>query len=254
MFASCMPDVIAKVPLCIVECDPRLIQLLSRSFPKAIFFERDSQYPPDLSTVQLKTILGSLPKYFRPDFKSFPVNTHYLLPNVSRVHFWQDHFQQLGDGLKIGISWRDGGQHMHARSTTSFSLTQWNQLFSLPGCSFISLQNGDISAEIDEVKEKLGVTIHDWKDSDPLENLDDFAAQIAALDLVISLDNATVHLAGALGKPVWTLLPNVPDWRWMLEREDSPWYPTMRLFRQTSPGDWDSVVKRVADELKKMVT
>jgi len=69
--------------------------------------------------------------------------------------------------------------------------------------------------------------------------------------LVISVDNSTVHMAGALGKPVWTLLPYVPEWRWMLDREDSPWYPTMRLFRQPSSGDWGSVIKRVAEEIKK---
>jgi ADP-heptose:LPS heptosyltransferase len=93
------------------------------------------------------------------------------------------------------------------------------------------------------------MTIHNWGGINPFENLDDFAAQIAALDLVISVDNTTVHLAGALGKPVWTLLPCVPDWRWMLNREDSPWYPTMRLFRQPSQGDWSSVIKMIGREL-----
>ncbi len=81
----------------------------------------------------------------------------------------------------------------------------------------------------------------------------DTAAFIENLDLVISVDTAVVHLAGALGKPVWTLLPFVPDWRWMSDREDSPWYPTIRLFRQPSLGDWESVIAKVKDELLKLL-
>jgi hypothetical protein len=251
MFASCLSDVINRADSCIVECDRRLIPLYSRSFPKASYFERDSQYPPDLSSVQLKIAVGSLPKYFRSDFSNFPDNTYFLFPDLSRVHFWHERFQPFGNNIKIGISWR-GGEHKYISHVRSMPMQEWDKLFSLPDITFVNLQYGDVSAEIDEVADKLGITIHDWENSDPLENLDDFAAKIAALDLVISVDNATVHLAGALGKPVWMLLPYVPDWRWMLEREDSPWYPAMRLFRQPSPGDWDSVIKRVAEELKKI--
>jgi ADP-heptose:LPS heptosyltransferase len=86
-----------------------------------------------------------------------------------------------------------------------------------------------------------------------LGDFSDTAAAIQELDLVISVDTAVTHLAGALGKPVWTLSPFVPDWRWMFNREDSPWYPTMRLFRQPKPGDWASVIRRVAEELKALV-
>jgi ADP-heptose:LPS heptosyltransferase len=84
---------------------------------------------------------------------------------------------------------------------------------------------------------------------DQLSDLDTFAAQIAAMDLVITIDNSTAHLAGALGVPVWALLPFAPDWRWLLDREDCLWYPTMRLFRQMEPGNWQSVVERVRSSL-----
>jgi hypothetical protein len=87
--------------------------------------------------------------------------------------------------------------------------------------------------------------------TEDIEDFSDTAAIIMSLDLVISVDTAVAHLAGALGKPVWTLLPFAPDWRWMLNRDDSPWYPTMRLFRQPSPGDWESVISRVHNELEK---
>ena len=93
--------------------------------------------------------------------------------------------------------------------------------------------------------------MHDWEDADPLRDLDGFAAQVAALDLVISVDNTTVHFAGALGRPVWTLLPAVPDWRWQLQRDDSPWYPSMRLFRQRRPGDWAHVISTIGNTLQE---
>jgi ADP-heptose:LPS heptosyltransferase len=115
---------------------------------------------------------------------------------------------------------------------------------------FANLQYGDTIAERRLVKERLGIDVHHWEDSNPLADLDDFAAQIAALDLVISIDNATVHLAGALGKPTWILLPFAPDWRWLLDRDDTPWYPSVRLHRQSVPGGWQPVLARVAKALR----
>ena len=96
----------------------------------------------------------------------------------------------------------------------------------------------------------MGVTINDWTDADPLKDLDNFTAQISALDLVISIDNSTVHFAGALGTPVWVLLPFSPEWRWFLNRDDSPWYPSVRLFRQKKMDAWDSVFEEVTKSLK----
>jgi hypothetical protein len=111
--------------------------------------------------------------------------------------------------------------------------------------ALFSLQKGPCAADLQDEKDHLPVT-------DLTECLGDFAdtaAAIARLDLVISVDTAVAHLAGALGKPVWVLLPFAPDWRWMLDREDSPWYPTARLFRQTRPGDWPGVFDRVGAAL-----
>ena len=117
---------------------------------------------------------------------------------------------------------------------------------------FVNLQYGDCAEEIARLDEQTGPTVHDWDDADPFNDLDGLAAQIAALDLVISVDNTTVHLAGALGVPTWTLVNAVPDWRWMLEREDSPWYPSVRLFRQTVRGEWTENIERVATELRRI--
>ncbi len=123
---------------------------------------------------------------------------------------------------------------------------QWfGALLNIPGVKYFSLQKGAPATELESIPAGTVIDL-----SACLEDFADTAATIQELDLVISIDTAVAHLAGALGKPVWTLLPFAPDWRWMLEREDTPWYPTMRLFRQLAPGDWASVIKRVAGELR----
>ena len=148
----------------------------------------------------------------------------------------------------MGISWR-GGSAAFARRTRSTRLSQWAPLFALPGVSFVNLQYGDCRAELDEAQRELGVTIHDWPDADPLKDLEGLAAEMRALDLVVSIDNATVHLAGALGVPTWVLLPAVAEWRWLLGRDDSPWYSSIRLWRQEYLGAWEPVFTRVAEQL-----
>jgi tetratricopeptide (TPR) repeat protein len=255
MFASCYPDLIDQVKACIVECDKRLIAIFSRSFPRAVFVERVKEtdaYASQFPQTDMVIPIGSLPKFLRTDIASFPRRKFYLIPDEERVQSWHNRLKKLGEGLNVGISWRGGGDP-NVKRRRSIMLEQLAKPFSLSGVHFINLQYGDCKDELKEVKEKLGTTIHDWEDANPLKDLDNFAAQISALDLVISVDNATVHMAGALGKPVWTLLPFVPDWRWMLTREDTLWYPTMRLCRQPSPGDWESVIVKVKNELVKLL-
>jgi Flp pilus assembly protein TadD len=256
MFASCLSELIAQADLCVVECDKRLIPLFSRSFPKALMVERfkeNRHYPTEALSSDMKIAFGSILKFLRPNLTRFPQQEAYLIADVEKVNMWQKRFKALGKGLKIGISWR-GGSKPNIIRTRSIVLEKWAELFSIPKIHFINLQYGDCNNELAEAKEKLGVIIHDWEDADSLKDLDNFAAQIAALDLVISVDNSTVHMAGALGVPTWVLLPFVPDWRWMLNREDSPWYLTIKLFRQPSIGDWESVIAYVKDELLKLLS
>jgi ADP-heptose:LPS heptosyltransferase len=115
-------------------------------------------------------------------------------------------------------------------------------LAKIDGLKFVSLQKDGSPGAIPE--------LIDW--TSELHDLADTAALIQNLDLVVTIDTAVAHLAGAMGKPVWVLLPFVPDWRWMLDRNDSPWYPTMKLFRQSSPGDWTEPVGRVIAELNDL--
>jgi tetratricopeptide (TPR) repeat protein len=255
MFASCLPDVISRADMCIVECDKRLVPLFARSFPEIKFVERVNSadvVPEDVRKADMKIALGSLPKFLRTDFSSFKEDGAYLKADTKKLEIWLNRFSELETGLKVGISWR-GGSKPSVKLARSTTLEQWTKLFSVPGVCFINLQYGDCAKEFQELKEKTGFIVHDWEDADPLKDLDGFAAQVAALDLVISVDNSTVHMAGALGISTWALLPCACDWRWMLDVEDTPWYKTIRLFRQSRPGDWSAPFSIVAAGLQRYV-
>lgn len=255
MFASCIPELISGSSLCVLECDRRLVPLFSRSFPSITVQERigDSVPSPEMfSTADTKVAIGSLPLFLRPSLSRFPQQYSYLIPDDRKVSLWRNRYSELGEGLKAGISWR-GGKIPSVQRERSMALEQWSKLFSINGAFFINLQYGDTTMEIRQAEEKFGISIHAWEDADPLKDLDGFAAQIAALDLVISVDNSTVHMAGALGVPVYALLPFTSDWRWMREFEDTPWYKTVRLFRQRIPGDWAGVLEQVHRSVSEAV-
>src|SRR5262249_33834276 len=130
----------------------------------------------------------------------------------------------------------------------SMTVAHFSKFLDVPGLTVVSLQK-DATADEIEILDNISGS---FLDAAPLlKDFSDTAALMASLDLVITVDTSACHLAGALGVPVWTLLPFSPDWRWLLEREDSPWYPTMRLFRQPKIGDWRSVVERVRETLQQ---
>jgi ADP-heptose:LPS heptosyltransferase len=131
----------------------------------------------------------------------------------------------------------------------SCSLETFSPLCELDNITFYSLQKGQPSEQAKNPPK--GMNLVDY--TEEIKDFSDTAALIQNLDLVLSVDTAVAHLAGALGKPIWTLLPFVPDWRWMLNREDSPWYPTMKLFRQPAPRDWESVINRIEEALKQHI-
>jgi tetratricopeptide (TPR) repeat protein len=259
MFASCFGEVIARSGRCVIECEPRLSRLFSRSFPSATFFPRTGQIDPRAAGVppwDAQIAAGTLPRLLRPRFESFPRHGGYLVPDPVQVSQWRERFERLGAGLVVGVAWR-GGKDPATRRRRSTTLAQWAPLFRIPGVAFVNLQYGDCAAELEQARRELGVALHDWPEADPLGDLDGPAAQIAALDLVISVDNASVHLAGALNVPVWTLLPFAGDWRWFTDRSDTPWYPSMRLLRHSSAEGpleekWNELLREVAGQLVEL--
>jgi hypothetical protein len=169
----------------------------------------------------------------------------YLYPDTDDAKNWQRRLADHSPAMKVGLAWAGNPKHPNDRNR-SMTLANFAPLGRILGVRFFSLQKG---APADQAKAPpAGMELVDW--TSDLKDFADTAALIANLDLVIAVDTSVVHLAGAMGKPVWTLLPLVPDWRWILGGEQNPWYPTMRLFRQPAWGDWDSVAARVADALR----
>jgi tetratricopeptide (TPR) repeat protein len=202
-----------------------------------LFGDRGTPAPADVECALL-----SLPRLFRTRLETIPAPVGYLRAPAELTARWRERLRGMS-GVKVGLVWAGRPEHAndHRRSLDLAALAP---LCELPGVSFASLQVGPHAAD---VARHATLKIADL--SHELIDFADTAGTIEALDLVITVDTAVAHLAGALGKPVWVLLPEVTDWRWLIGREDNPWYPTMRLFRQ-QPGDgWDKVVLRLAAEL-----
>lgn len=191
----------------------------------------------------------SLPFAFGTTLESIPNKTPYLTANPVKVAAWRERLECLA-GLRVGLVW-SGNPRLHDPAANavdqrrSVTLEHFSKLANVPGVSLVSLQKGE--AALQTRSPPPGMFIHDW--TDELYDFADTAALIEALDLVISVDTSVAHLAGGLGKPVWLLNRFDTCWRWLLDREDSPWYPTLRQFRQPKLGDWATVISRVAAEL-----
>jgi Tetratricopeptide repeat/Glycosyltransferase family 9 (heptosyltransferase) len=187
--------------------------------------------------------LLSLPRILKTNIESIPADVPYIHAPPDRIEKWQGRIPRDGR-LKVGIVWA-GGRDFVADRWRTIGFERLAPLLGNPRVCYVSLH-----AELREDDAALMAAHPEIVQfGSELEDFADTAAVISQLDLVISVDTAVAHLAGAMAKPVWIMLPSAPDWRWLLGRDDSPWYPTARLFRQTKLGEWDGVIARVRDAL-----
>jgi tetratricopeptide (TPR) repeat protein len=191
--------------------------------------------------------LMSLPMIFGTTLESVPDRVPYLAPAAERVSRWRDELGPPG-AFKIGISWQGNPRHRRDRER-SFRLAKLEPIAKISGVELVGLQGIFGLEQLSEVENRFVVR----NLGERLTDFMDIAAVMRSLDLVIAPDTALAHLAGAVGVPVWVALSRAPDWRWLDERTDSPWYPSMRLFRQKRWGDWDLVFERMAAELSPLV-
>jgi tetratricopeptide (TPR) repeat protein len=190
--------------------------------------------------------LLSLPRVFGTTLETIPGSIPYLTADAARIAAWREKLSAYS-GLKVGISWQ-GRKTFPADRLRSIPLAYFAPLAEIAGARFFSLQKGDGREQLPAIADRLSAI--DLSDS--LETFLDTAAAMKNLDLVITSDTAVAHLAGALGVPVWVALSRVPDWRWLCDRCDNPWYPTMRLFRQSRHGDWADVFQRIHSALAEI--
>lgn len=241
-FIRYAPRVAALGARVVIACAPQLRALFEGVDGVAQVFVPDTDPIPGFD---LHIPLMSLPLAFGTTLETIP-GTPYLPLNAAAVRAWQTRLAPHR-GRKIGLAWSGNPKFGRARAKAC-PAGLMAKLAAVSGCVFVSLQKGEAAAELARFRD-TGATVLDY--TAELADFSDTAALVGALDLVISVDTATAHLAGALAKPVWILLPYAADWRWLVGRADSPWYPSARLFRQPRRGDWDAVLSAAAAELAR---
>ncbi len=270
-FAGLLPDALRTGCLITLDCEPRLKPLLARSFPEIevvsgctpadasinlgapslrIFsgarVGNNEPAPGEEQQIAAHLPTGSLPGLFRGSEFAFAATTSpYLKADPAERDLFRSRY---ADGrLLAGLAWQTKSQKTGRRR--SIRLEQFGPLFALPGIRWISLQYGDFEALEQQAAAAEAPLLID-RSVDQFADVDRFASQVSALDLIVTIDNSTAHIAAALGLPVWLLLPFAADWRWRERRADSPWYPTLRIFRQLRLGDWQSVLLEVEGAFK----
>jgi tetratricopeptide (TPR) repeat protein len=251
MYASCLPDVLRRADRVVIDCDPRLVTLFRRSFPQAVV--RGGQQSDDgrwtaEHGIHLKLAGASAPRFLRRSPEDFPAHAGYLRPDPGKVQKWKQRLAALGPERAVGLSWR-GGVQRTGRAWRSLEIDALLPLLRLPGLRFVSLQYDAAEEELARLHAATGIRVHHWPEA--IDDYDETAALLCALDVTVSVCTAVIHLAGALGQPVWILAPIAPDARYGLAGERMRWYPSARMFRQPSFGDWRTVVTGVANEMKR---
>jgi ADP-heptose:LPS heptosyltransferase len=218
------------------------LRALAATVPGVAAVRSDGEVVPDFD---LYCPLLSLPLAFGTELVTIPVNVPYLWPLEERLAKWRERAPANGR-LRVGLCWAGSSMHLND-SKRSIALKRFAPLLSVPNLDFISVQKEVSEADAEILNEhgvnQLGREFTDFADT---------AAVVAMLDLLISVDTSVAHLAGAMGKAVALLVPFSPDFRWLLDRTDSPWYPSMRLFRQPKINDWDEPLDRVRAELAEV--
>ncbi|MCG8325169.1 MAG: hypothetical protein MI673_06600, partial [Thiotrichales bacterium] len=261
MFASCLGDMLNTVKQCSLIVDSRLVPVFKSTFPplRLIGIENTEELLLGDNSYRLKDninagdfaafiALGSLPLHFRECEEDFPREPGYLCIDELKRKTWQQKLAGLNNGPRIGISWK-GGKDEETRRLRSVTPEDLVTVFDGLGATIVNLQHLADANDLAVFNNRPGIRFVDFEEIDPIKNLEDFMALISGLDLVITIDNSTAHISGALGVETWTLLSGCPDWRWMNGRSDTPWYPAMRLFRQSDPGQWQPVLDHVRSEL-----
>ncbi len=244
MFMRYIPWALTLCPTISIACSAEMQPLISRTYPQVETFTQWDKTPPYAAYCPL----SGLPKRHGTRLETIPNDGPYITPEPDRLALWKDRLaERVPSGLKrIGIAWAGRPTHNNDYNR-SVALTTFSPFAAVPGLAFVSLQKGDGTSQIPN-----------WPGPAPLidfgtqlDTFDDTMAIISQLDLLVTVDTAIGHFAGAMGIPAWIMLPYAPDWRWLMNRSDTPWYDSLRLFRPPAIRRWDVLVDEVTQELKK---
>lgn len=229
----------------IAACQNPLLRILEG----CSFLDRLVSIDGPLPSFDTYAPLLSLPRILGTTLATIPADVPYLYADAELISRWDDEFLSV-PGFRVGIVWQ-GSPDCPGDRVRSIPLKHFESLAQVPGTHLVSLQKGTGLEQLRDIS--FDVIVLDQRLDKAAGPFTDTAAVMMNLDLIVTSDTSIAHLAGALGAPVWVALQNIPAWGWLLDREDSPWYPTMRLFRQRRAGDWEDVFKRIARELEKQV-
>jgi hypothetical protein len=241
-FSRYIPWALERCPDAVIACSSEMIPVLCQFLPGDRIFVRWEDAPPFKAFIPL----SGLPRLFGTRVDHVPVPVPYLHADSARVTAWAERLRRLAPGghKRIGIVWAGRPTHNNDRRRSS-KLADFAPIAALPGVALVSLQKGSPANQAGGYFGRaplinIGAEVKDYTDT---------MALLECLDLVVTVDTSVGHLAAAMGKPVWILLATSPDWRWLLNRSDTPWYPTVRLFRQTVPRQWSDVFTNIAAAL-----
>ncbi len=251
LLGSMIPDLLAQGAAVVLVCPARLVPLFRNAFPAVGFIPTDSgPVDPALKAgVSFQASVSELGRWLRPSFAAFPGKA-YLTADGGLTATLRAKYAAVAGGQRIvGISWRSKSPGAEAEKNPN--LMHWASILKVPGITFVNLQYGDCREDLSTFAREFGVNVVADDTVDPMRDLVSFAAQVAAMDLTVSVSNTTVHFAGALGCPAWAMIPSNRGrpWHWFVDRTDSPWYLRLRLFRQTPAGPWDTVFRDVGQAL-----
>ena len=227
----------------IFKVKPKMHALIETLDKNIILVDND----PAENSIDFETPIMSLPYLLNTNLNTIPSMASYLSVDQRKIISWEKHLAK--DGFKVGICWQ--GSKAKIDFGRSFPLTLFEDISKLPNVELISLHKGEGEKQIEDINFDLTVLGNDFDKGE--DAFIDSAAVISNCDLIITSDTAIAHLAGALGCRTWVVLKKIPDWRWMLDRNDSPWYPNMKLYRQKERDDWEEVFKTIKKDLQSFI-
>ncbi len=256
LFAGLIPELLAAGAECVIKTDPRLVGLFQRSFEVAsvVPSERGQKAVGEAGDFDFQLPIGDLPRWLRPDLRSFRPLGRYLRVDDGLRDAMDKRYRDMDGEFVVGISWA-------SNPPKGVSLEALLPVLSLPGITWVNLQYGDHASKIETLRAQSGIEIHSDPGIDPIKNLDGFAAQVAAMDAVVTIQNTALYVAGGVGVPTFALTAPAPDWRWFggagrlgETPQQDPWHENVTLFKRRPGEAPDAAVADIADHLRRITT